>query len=282
MPMHWQWRAPDYTPPASPRMSKPEHLKRFFTAEGNGFRIIKDIRQGVAFALHDVLKDPPFTKLDLLSCRNLLIYLDADAQRKLLPLSISPSNQAAFYCWARPESIDQHADLFTAIGKKSKSFKRRPNAVAAALVQFPSARPLLKRDNLMSLSPNPPAKKPQLSAVTEKLLARIANSAPPCVFIDTSDEIFFAHGKTGKDLEIAQGHAHFNVLEMARAGNPPSIGDRDPQSQSASQAACRWRGPAPGQRRQQEIALTVAPVAEIGEQWRAADGDLRRHRCQAS
>ena len=247
----------------------PERLKRFFTAEGNGFRIIKDIRQAVTFALHDVLKDPPFTKLDLLSCRNLLIYLDAEAQRKLLPLFHFAIKSGGILLLGSSESIDQHADLFTAIGKKSKSFKRRPSAVAAALVQFPSARPLLKRDDLMAVSPNPPAKKPRLSAVTEKLLARIANSAPPCVFVDTSDEIFFAHGKTGKYLEIAQGLAHFNVLEMARREirHPLAIAIRRARAQAKRHAGGAVRLQVNGGN--QEIALTVAPVAEIGD-----NGDL--------
>jgi two-component system CheB/CheR fusion protein len=75
---------------------KPERLKRFFAAEEGAFRIKKEIREMAVFAIQDVLKDAPFTKLDLLSCRNLLIYLDAELQKKLLPL---------FHYSLRPDGI---------------------------------------------------------------------------------------------------------------------------------------------------------------------------------
>lgn len=233
------------------------------------FGLTKDIRQAAIFALHDVLKDPPFTKLDLLSCRNLLIYLDAEPQRKLFPLFHYAIKPGGILFLGSSESVDRHADLFSPIDKKSKLFKRRPSAVAAALVQFSSARPQLKRGSLMSVIPNPPARKSSLSEVTQKLLARVANAAPPCVFIDASDEIFFAHGRTGKYLEIAQGHAHLNVLEMARQEirHPLAIAIRKARAQSKRIAGGPVQLKVSGGN--QEIALTVAPVPEVGEK-----GDL--------
>jgi two-component system CheB/CheR fusion protein len=243
----------------------PNRLKRFFTAEGNGFRISKELRQAAIFALHDVLKDPPFIKLDLLSCRNLLIYLDAEAQKKLLPVFHYAIKSGGILFLGSSESIDRHADLFSPIDKKSKLFKRRPSAAAAALVQFPSARPQLKRGMLMSVTPNQPARKTPLSEVTQKLLARVANAAPPCVFIDTRDEIFFAHGKTGKYLEIAQGHAHLNVLEMARQEirHPLAIAIRKARAQAQRITGGAVRLKVNGGN--QKIALTVAPVTEVGD-----------------
>ena len=161
----------------------PERLKRFFTAEGNGFRISKDIRQMATFALHDVLKDPPFTKLDLLSCRNLLIYLDAESQRKLLPLFHFAIKPGGILFLGSSESIDRHADLFSAIAKKSKFFKRRPSAVAAALVQFPSARRQLKRGGLMSVFRQPAGeKKPALRCHGKALGADRQHRAALCVY----------------------------------------------------------------------------------------------------
>ena len=243
----------------------PQRLKRFFTAEGNGFRINKDIRQVVIFALHDVLKDPPFTKLDLLSCRNLLIYLDAEPQRKLLPLFHYAIKPGGILFLGSSESLDRHADLFSPIDKKSKLFKRRPSAVAAALVEFPAARPQLKRGSLMSVTANPLTRKSPLSDVTQKLLARVANAAPPCVFINANNEIFFAHGKTGKYLEIAQGHAHFNILEMARQEirHPLAVAIRKARAQAKRIAGGAVRLEVNGGN--QEIGLTVAPVPEVGE-----------------
>jgi len=117
----------------------------------------------------------------------------------------------------------------------------------------------------MSVTANPPARKSSLSEVTQKLLARVANAAPPCVFIDANNEIFFAHGKTGKYLEVAQGHAHLNVLEMAwqEIRHPLAVAIRKARGQAKRTGGGAVRLEVNGGN--QEIALTVAPVPEVGE-----------------
>ena len=194
----------------------PYRLKRFFVPEESAFRIKKEIREMVVFAVQDVLKDPPFTKLDLLSCRNLLIYLDAELQKKLMPLFHYTLKQDGILFLGSSESIEGLTDLFSLIDKKWKLFKRRPAAAAAAVVRFPVGRPQLEVSKLAPLIPSKPARESLISDIAQKLL--VENYAPACVFIDSNGEILYTHGKTGKYLELAQGHANLNVFEMARDG----------------------------------------------------------------
>ena len=120
----------------------------FSTAEEGAFRIKKDIREMAVFAIQDVLKDAPFTKLDLLSCRNLLIYLDAELQKKLLPLFHYTLRPDGILFLGSSESIDGFSDLFSLLDKKWKLFKRRPTAASAeAVVLFPASPPQLEESS---------------------------------------------------------------------------------------------------------------------------------------
>ena len=117
----------------------PERLRRWFVQEDGHYRVKKDIRDLVIFAPHDLLMDPPFTKLDLLSCRNLLIYLESRAQRRLMPLFHYALKPGGLLFLGASESIDQHEDLFSTVDRKWKIF-RRVNARRQALEGFPIGR----------------------------------------------------------------------------------------------------------------------------------------------
>ena len=117
----------------------PERLRRWFVQEDGHYRVKKDIRDLVIFAPHDVLTNPPFTKLDLLSCRNLLIYLESRAQRRLVPLFHYALKPAGLLFLGAAESIDRHEDLFSTVDRKWKIF-RRVNAKRQVLEEFPIGR----------------------------------------------------------------------------------------------------------------------------------------------
>jgi two-component system CheB/CheR fusion protein len=195
----------------------PDRLKRFFVKEGRAYRIKKEIREMAVFAIQDVLKDPPFTKLDLLSCRNLLIYLDAELQKKLLPLFHYALRPDGILFLGTSESIDGFTDLFTLMDKKWKLFKRRASSASAeTMVQFPAAP--LHPDGIRSIPANQrkPMRESTVSETAQKIL--VENFAPPCVFVDGNGQVIYTHGRTGKYLELAPGHANLNVVEMARDG----------------------------------------------------------------
>ena len=103
----------------------PKRLKRFFSAEDNVFMIKKDIREMLIFAPQDIIKDPPFTKLDLICCRNLLIYLDSDLQKKILPLFHYSLQSGGIMFLGTSETIGGFTDLFSTIAKKWKVFKTK-------------------------------------------------------------------------------------------------------------------------------------------------------------
>jgi two-component system, chemotaxis family, CheB/CheR fusion protein len=204
--------------PASVAADVPtDRLKRYFVAEGNAYRIKKEIREMVVFATQDLLKDPPFTKLDLLSCRNLLIYLEGELQKKLLPLFHYALKPDGILFLGPSESINGFTDLFSVIDRKWKIFRRRASShTAEAFVPLPAAGPRTQIAKPAVPSQKSVTRPSSVADVAQKLL--MDHYAPPAVFIDHAGEILYTHGRTGKYLELAQGHAHLNVLEMAREG----------------------------------------------------------------
>lgn len=191
----------------------PERLRRFFVREENSYRISKDIREMAVFAIQNVIKDPPFTKLDLLSCRNLLIYLDTDLQKKLIPMFHYGLQPGGLLFLGTSESIGGSLDLFSLLDKKWKIFRRKDSSFSAqAVVAFPPDLGLAVPEALQRKG----EKEPQVVVLAEKLL--LERYAPPCVLVNADGDILYTHGRTGKYLELAAGQARLNVVEMAREG----------------------------------------------------------------
>jgi len=193
----------------------PERLRRFFIKEDAGYRVKKEIREMVVFAVQNVIKDPAFTKLDLLSCRNLMIYLEPVLQNRLIPAfhySLKPSGVLLL---SPSESIGNHTELFEPISRKWKLYRATHSAA--------SARRLISSGlswavNGASSSPSVAVKKSRETNFSE--LARRALLqfyAPASVVTDLQGNILYVHGETGKYLRPAPSQATLNVIEMARA-----------------------------------------------------------------
>jgi two-component system CheB/CheR fusion protein len=193
-----------------------ERLQRFFTKEDDHYRISKEIRDLIIFAPQNILTDPPFTKLDLLSCRNLLIYLDAEAQKKLLPLFHYSLNPGGFLFLGSSESIGGSTDLFTPLDNKWKVFKSREAPIARnKLIEFPTSRlPLeVRTEGIVS------SQKESDASVTEIAQTLILQTiAPPVVLINDKGNILYLTRRTGKYLEPPVGKANLNIYAMAREG----------------------------------------------------------------
>jgi two-component system CheB/CheR fusion protein len=195
----------------------PERLKRFFTKEENGFRIKREIRDMIIFATQNVIKNPPFTKLDLLSCRNLLIYLEPELQGRLLPVFHYALKPGGVLFLSSSENIGSFTDLFAPINKKWKFFRTKESLNAPD--QGLAGGGLAWREAPIRREPDEPIKKAQetnLLELTRQVL--IQTYAPPSVVIDEKGNILFVHGDTGKFLRPAPGRATLNVIEMAREG----------------------------------------------------------------
>jgi len=190
-----------------------ERLNRYFSVDGNLFHVRKEIREMVVFAPQSIIKDPPFTKLDLLSCRNLLIYMDSALQKKIIPLFHYSLLPDGILFLGSSETISGFVDLFSIADNKWKIYKRRASVLSAQpFIEFPVSRTINKPFETI-------IKKTEVKNITqlaEKVILKYY--APNCVIINEKGEITYIYGKTGKYLELMNGEAKMNIFEMAREG----------------------------------------------------------------
>ncbi|MFH0998394.1 MAG: chemotaxis protein CheB [Pseudomonadota bacterium] len=200
----------------------PERLARFFVADPDAgtYRIHKGIRDMLVFSEQNVIKDPPFSRLDLISCRNLMIYLGGDLQKKLIPLFQYALNPRGFLFLGTSETVGDSGDLFAVLDRKSKLYQRKDdfNSVQRA-VPGRFLPPLTAIDAALPRAAGKTAVpgKPPLRELTEQAL--LQQVAPAGVLVNGQGDILYLHGRTGMFLEPAQGEAgNYNVLNMAREG----------------------------------------------------------------
>lgn len=193
-----------------------ERLTRNFTKEGDCYRIKKRIRDCVIFSVQNVIKDPPFSKLNLLCCRNLLIYLDTEIQKKLLPLFHYTLENKGILVLGSSETIGGFSNLFKTLDKKWKIFRHKevPQALRR-IVHFPSGNHTIKQKPLTVKTSHMKNK----SSVTQATQRAILNQfAPTVILTDAKGEIIKIQGRTGKYLEQPSGDPTNNILDLARKG----------------------------------------------------------------
>lgn len=207
-----------------------DRLKRFFIKEESGYRISKDIREMVTFATQNVIMDPPFTKLDILICRNLLIYLTPELQKKLLPLFHYSLKPGGIMFLGSAETVNIFTDLFAPLAIKSRLFRKRESVLTAETLAFPASLiptlPGLSKELTMLKPAN-------LQSLADQLL--LQHFSPPAVLVNDKGDILYISGRTGKYLEPASGKANWNIFAMAREGLRFDLG-------SAFQKALRQKG----------------------------------------
>jgi two-component system CheB/CheR fusion protein len=199
-----------------------ERLARFFAAkpDGSAFRIHKGIRDMMVFSEHNVIKDPPFSKLDLISCRNLLIYMGGDLQKKVIPLFHYALKPGGMLFLGTSETVGEFGDLFVALDRKSKLYQRKEDfrgAQRAALGRF--FPPMTAIDVALPRAAGKTAdggKRPLRELTEQALLQQVA---PAGALVNEHGDILYLHGRTGMYLEPAPGEAGINnILKMAREG----------------------------------------------------------------
>ena len=193
-----------------------ERLKRFFIRDGNGFVVKKEIRDMVIYATQNVIKDPPFTKLDLISCRNLLIYLESDIQSKLISTFHYALQPGGMLFLSPSESIGSCPDLFKPVSRKWKIYQASGirTGVPAIMETPQSWTNLHPTIPAIDLSPKYPDMK-----INELMRRALLNAyAPPSVITDEDGNLLYVHGDTGKFLRPAEGQMSISVIDMAREG----------------------------------------------------------------
>ncbi|MFN7122012.1 MAG: CheR family methyltransferase, partial [Hydrogenophaga sp.] len=190
-------------------------LARFFTAQGSNFLINSEIREMVLFAQHDVILDPPFTKLDLLSCRNLMIYFNAELQSRLMPLFSYSLRPGGALVLGGSETIGKFHSLFTPASQKSRLYWRSENSVNAGSVYFPTSPRRVMTRHLQEFKVSPSTVFPaNLQTHAEQSI--LQEFSPPAVLVNGQGDIVFINGSVGKYLEPASGKANWNIHVMAR------------------------------------------------------------------
>jgi len=196
----------------------PERLKRFFVEMANGYQINKMVRDRCVFARHDMTKDPPFSRLDLISCRNVIIYLGRVLQKKIFPIFHFALKQKGVLLLGRSESVGEFADLFELIDKTNKVYKRKTAATPLIFKPYSSKyaaaslEPLEENAvrNLNSLIV------PDIQMAADQVV--LNRYAPAGVIINSDLQIIRFRGRTGAYLEPASGTPSLNILTMARDG----------------------------------------------------------------
>ncbi|MHB2018782.1 MAG: chemotaxis protein CheB [Candidatus Xenobia bacterium] len=189
----------------------PERLRRFFLKMEGGWQINKTVRDVCIFARQDITHDPPFSHLDLLSCRNVLIYMTPSLQQGVLPIFHYSLRPSGFLLLGSAETVGRFGDLFTLVDKKHKIYARKP--VATPHIDFRVGR----RDGepiRNVASPVLPATPQEAQQDVDRLL--LERFAPPGVLINQDFEVLQFRGRTGPYLEPAPGHPSFNLLKMAK------------------------------------------------------------------
>jgi two-component system CheB/CheR fusion protein len=190
-----------------------ERLKNFFIKEDDIYRVKKQIRETVVFATQNLVKDSPFSKLDLVSCRNVLIYMNSQLQKKILPLFHYTLNPDGFMFLGTSETIGEFSDLFSPLDAKWKIYKRKKTPASMEFEH--TATPL----NGLTRNPPKEARKYEPTPVNIRQMAErtmLQEYAPPCVLVDDKFEALYFNGETDKYLSMPLGEPSFNILKIAR------------------------------------------------------------------
>ncbi|HEX2223882.1 MAG TPA: chemotaxis protein CheB, partial [Thermoanaerobaculia bacterium] len=240
----------------------PERLERFFVRHGNMYQVAKEVREICLFSTHNLITDPPFSRLDLLSCRNLLIYHQSELQKRLVPLCHYALRSGGFLFLGPSESVASHPELFRPVDKKYRVYQRRE-----AVIRPPVSFTLVGRSRFASRIAvderrGTPEEK-DLARTSERIL--LERYAPACVVVNDGGDIVYFSPRTGRYLEPSAGRPSLNVLDMARKGLKLDL-------RTALHKAANTRAPVVQEDVRFEVDgqalrldLNVRPMPELGE-----------------
>ena len=238
----------------------PERLERFFVKQDNSYQVKKELREMCLFSSHSLIKDPPFSRLDLISCRNVLIYLGPELQQKLMRLFHYALRPSGYLFLGPSETIIEQSGLFHTLDKKQRLFQKI-NVVPRAPLEFPLTnvhRPLLRQEERVEQSRTTAAR--TLASLTERTI--LDAYAPAGVMVNAYGEIMYFSGRTGRYLEPPTGTPNVNVINMARAGLQLPLHTALQQAVTTQQRVVQEKIPVHSNGGVQSITLTVQPMTE--------------------
>ncbi len=237
-----------------------ERLERWFVQEGEEHCPVKDVRDMCVFSTHSLVKDPPFSKLDLVSCRNLMIYVDGGLQDRMMRTFHYALRAGGYLFLGQSESVTRNARLFAAVDKKHRIFQRR-DISAPSLPDFP-------------LAPPPPPAVPAATRTAPRVQDRIDHGvrralekhSPAYVVIDKSHDILrFSGGEIGRYLEPSAGAASLNLLGIVRKTLRPGVRAAVQKAYAAGEPVLMESLAVKIDGKTRSVKLIVEPIAEGGD-----------------
>jgi two-component system, chemotaxis family, CheB/CheR fusion protein len=252
-----------------------ERLERFFTSEGTSYVINKPIRDMCVFSSHSVVRDPPFSRMDLISCRNLLIYLNSVLQGRVIPIFHYALKPNGFLFLGTSENISQHGDLFTSLDKKNRVFQRREDGAAIPHLVF--RRYGVAGGGLAETEER--TGRPLRQSVEARVLERYA---PVHVVVTREGDIINYSAGTGKYLEAPPGRPNRALMAMARKGLRLALRSALHEAMQSRRPAVRDNVELEGGDGNEIVRITVEPLSDDDNEslYLVVFGDLRTRRAQ--
>ncbi|TGS19208.1 PAS domain S-box protein [Mesorhizobium sp. M2E.F.Ca.ET.209.01.1.1] len=236
----------------------PKRLKEFFSREDGTYRVSADLREVCLFSSHNLLRDPPFSKLDLIACRNLLIYMGPELQEKIVPIFHYALRNNGYLFLGSSENVTRHARLFSTVDKTSRIFQKRGGVTPHRLPEFPLAAAARQT----TPSARQRATNGTLQEVAERVI--VERYAPAYVVTNAAGELMHSSGGTGKYLELAAGAPDHNVFSMARRGLRMDLRAALHKAASTGQVAIQNKISIGTNGGRQTISLAVQPLPSDG------------------
>ena len=237
----------------------PARRQRYFTEEAGTFQLAKEVRELCIFSLHSLVRDPPFSRIDLISCRNLLIYLDSDLQSKIMPVFHYALRPGGFLFLGISENISQQNDLFAAIDKRYRVFRRRDHVATG-----PPLPLLLSSPRLLAARIDHQTEALALGTSLRRTvdLRVLDRFTPAHVVVNREGDIVYYSPRTGKYLEAPSGQPSRQLLAMARKGLRLDLRAALHEAVDTRRPATRERIVIESEDRVQLISLTVEPMSD--------------------
>ena len=235
---------------------EPRRLKRFFLGDEMSCTVTKEVRDMCIFSSHSIIRDPPFSRMDLISCRNLLIYLGADFQSRVIPVFHFALRPGGYLFLGTSENVSQHVDLFSPVDKRLRIFQRRDNVHVPLQFPMPSSiarvsTPDLRRNGEIAVN---------LRRTAE---ARIMDRfAPAHVVVNVDGDVLHYSSRTGKYLEPAAGLPNRQLLAMTRRGLRLDLRAALREAVESRRPVTRYRVSVEIEERIQLVNITVEPFGE--------------------
>jgi two-component system, chemotaxis family, CheB/CheR fusion protein len=240
-----------------------ERLQRFFKKTGNGYEVLDSVRELCLFSPHNLIKDPPFSRLDLISCRNVLIYFEADLQKKLLPLFHYALNPSGYLFLGPSENVASRSELFRTADLKHRIFQRKPMVLhTAASVPLIDPGQVTRLQTATSFAISSVPKEPNIARSIERMI--VEEYAPASVVINEQGEVVYFAGDTGKFLKPPAGSPTNKLVALARENLRLELRTIVHRAISSKQEAVRKNLRVKTKGGEFQIDLVVRPLTELG------------------